>query len=88
MANEKQLIDANDVYSLFDINGFARMHLSDIDTISRVDAVEVVRCRSCKDYNWIPNCGRPMCTNLRGLTIAKPNDFCPYGQRKDDDGND
>lgn len=52
-----------------------------------VDAVEVVRCRSCKDYNWIPNCGRPMCTNPHGLTIAKPDDFCPYGQRKDGDRN-
>lgn len=41
MENEKLLIDANDVYSLFDINGFARLHLSDIDTIPRVDAVEV-----------------------------------------------
>ena len=54
-----------------------------IDDAPSVDAMEVVRCRSCKDYNWIPNCDRPMCTNLRGLTIAKPNDFCPYGQRKD-----
>ena len=37
------LIDVNDVYSLFDINGFARLHVADIDTIPRVDAVEVVQ---------------------------------------------
>ena len=42
MATEKRLIDANDVYALFDVNGFARLHVSDIDTILRVDAVEVV----------------------------------------------
>ena len=42
MAKERRLIDANDVYSLFDKSGFARLHVSDIDTILRVDAVEVV----------------------------------------------
>lgn len=42
MMNEKQLIDVNDVYSLFDINGFASLHTTDIDVIPRVDAVEVV----------------------------------------------
>ena len=43
MVAEKRLIDSNDVYSLFDKSGFARLHVSDIDTIPRVDAVEVER---------------------------------------------
>ena len=42
MENKKQLIAASAVYSLFDITGFARLHVSDIDTIPRVEAVEVV----------------------------------------------
>lgn len=42
MVNEKQLIDANDVYSLFDVNGFANLHITDIDVIPRMD-VEPVR---------------------------------------------
>ena len=42
MATEKRLIDVNDVYKLFDKNGFARMHVADIDQIPRVDAVEVL----------------------------------------------
>lgn len=50
MANEKRLIDANDVYSLFDVKGMARLHVADIDVIPRVDAVEVVRCKDCKHY--------------------------------------
>lgn len=45
MANEKRLIAANDVYALFDKNGFAILHVGDIDTIPRVDAVEVVHGR-------------------------------------------
>ena len=52
-----------------------------------VDAVEVVRCRICKNYNRIPNIGRPMCTKFLGLPIPKPDDFCSYGERKDGDGN-
>ena len=56
-----------------------------IDDATTVDAVEVVRCRDCEHYKWIPNFGRLMCTNFRGLAIAKPDDFCPYGERKDGD---
>ena len=50
MENEKRLIDFNDIYSLFNQNGIARLHVADIDTIPRVDAVEVVRCRDCFYY--------------------------------------
>ena len=45
MAVEKRLIDANDVYALFDKSGTARLHVADIDLIPRVDAVEVVHGR-------------------------------------------
>lgn len=82
MANDKQLIDANDVYSLFDRSRFARMHLSDIDTIPRVDAVEVVRCRDCKHCdpeNY--HCDHPMST--AAPLRRKPDDFCSYGERKE-----
>lgn len=30
-----KLIDADDVYSLFDKSGFARLHVADIDTIEK-----------------------------------------------------
>lgn len=43
--NDKRLIYVNDIYSLFNQNGIARLHVSDIDTIPRVDAVEVVHGR-------------------------------------------
>ena len=47
MTNKKQLIDINDVYSLFDVDGFASLHITDINAIQRVDAVEVARCKDC-----------------------------------------
>lgn len=47
-----------------------------------VDAVEVVRCRSCKHYERIPNSGRPMCTKFLGLSIPNADDFCSYGERR------
>lgn len=42
-----------------------------------VDAVEVVRCKDCK--YWI--CAINDC-HSRGM---KQNDFCSYGERKDND---
>lgn len=81
MANEKRLIDPNDVYALFGENGMARLHVGDIDQIKRVYAVEVVRCKDCKHYDKTPlgNGDRCMCTKFLGLTIPRPDDFCSYG---------
>ena len=90
MANEKRLIDANDVYALFDKNGFARLHVGDIDTIPRVDAVEVVRCAKCKrcmmcyPEKQIGKEATPgwYCKEFKGW--RRPDDFCSYGERRTD----
>ena len=99
MANEKRLIDANALKEsvMKEIRHYwnegeggyylAEDVIPDIDDAPTVDAVEVVRCRICKNYNRIPNIGRPMCTKFLGLPIPKPDDFCSYGERKDGDGN-
>ena len=63
MEKGQRLIDANDVYALFDVSGTARLHVGDIDIIPRVDAVEVVHgswlydsgsgkyfCSACDEY--------------------------------------
>ena len=42
----------------------------------RVDAVEVVRCKDCKKYN-----GHRYCTYFCETVLD--NDFCSYGERKD-----
>ena len=100
MANEKLLIDANVLLDEFlkqyterERNGnlvFAACEIKQdfadmISKVPNVDAVEVVRCRDCEHYKWIPNFGRLMCTNFRGLAIAKPDDFCSYGERRKND---
>ena len=91
MANEKRLIDANDVYALFDQNGFARMHIADIDVIPRADAVEVVHGR------WITRIqsyGTPKCS-VCGWCIPYSEDsrldatnYCPNCGAKMDGGNE
>lgn len=50
---------------------------TDIDAIPAVDAVEVVRCKDCK-YWAHGDCYR--------LELSRPNDFCSYGERREDDG--
>lgn len=94
MENEKRLIYADKIYDAIESrykvssgieHRCERDFLDLICEAPTVDAVEVVRCRDCEHYKWIPNFGRLMCTNFRGLAIAKPDDFCPYGERKDCD---
>ena len=94
MANEKQLIyaDKSDdaIESRYKVSSgiehrCERDFLDLICEAPTVDAVEVVRCRDCEHYKWIPNFGRLMCTNFRGLAIAKPDDFCSYGERRKND---
>lgn len=49
-----------------------------------VDAVPVVRCRNCADYqtDWKPSCsGVYYCATLD--SFMRPNDFCSYGERRD-----
>ena len=45
MVVKRQLVDANDVYSLFDKSGRATLYVGDIDVIPRVDTVEVMHGR-------------------------------------------
>ena len=74
MADEKQLIDANDVYSLFDVNGFANLHITDIDVIPRAD-VESVR-----HGRWVqqPLNGTHIWRCSKCETIGSPQwNYCP-----------
>ena len=80
-------LDMHDQYSL----GLYHGAVTDKDLIGEmptVDAVEVVRCRDCK-HRGTDDCifhikGEPADEELlRKLD----NDFCSYGERKDDDGN-
>ena len=84
MTNEKRLIDAKKLpYSIaVDDNGKQIFYVKakDIDNAPTVDAVEVVRCKDCKNdgrcsiqdaMNWTPR--------------AETGDyFCSYGERRND----
>lgn len=48
------------------------------------DVVEVVRCRDCRRYAT-DNKGERYCPFTKGLRKPKPDDFCSYGERKDDE---
>ena len=86
----KRLIDANALKDLRDKYIRGEIHFDDeydmVDRCPTVDAEVVVRCKDCKHYDL-----------GGGLTIysdgnmhpeawqsRKPDDFCSYGERKDD----
>lgn len=50
-----------------------------------VDAVEVVRCKNCKHRADEVERGKYLC-NLKMIGIVRANDFCAYGERREDDG--
>lgn len=87
MANEKRLIDADDFIKHWN-SEWRHLHPDDcflvaIRNFHAVDAVEVVRCRDCKWWHEDDDVGH--CDNPDGLdNYAKPDDFCSYGERKDD----
>lgn len=101
MANEKRLIDANALKSQITryhmsltpryISKLVDAEIGDVidilDESPTVDAVEVVRCKDCimlspeeirKAYNAGNFC-------MRTGLIVGDNDFCSYGERKNND---
>ena len=93
---EQRLIDANALLKqidfeydlnygeiLTDPRKFADM----VEDAPTVDAVPVVRCKDCKHYkpqkqsaHW--KCTSPYCMRVVAVKV-KPDDFCSYGQRKE-----
>lgn len=50
-----------------------------------VDAVIPVRCAQCKHFKRnLEN--DTYCSSVNGLTDPQEDDFCSYGERRDDDG--
>lgn len=52
-----------------------------IDRIKPVDAVEIVRCKDCKHRYYLEN-GMGFC-RVNFPYGKKEDDFCSYGERKD-----
>ena len=53
-----------------------------LDDMPTVDAVEAVRCKDCA----VPHNKYTGCPKLNGL-VTPPDFYCPFGERKDGDGN-
>ena len=52
-----------------------------IDNEPTVDAVEVVRCKDCK---WWETDEVFKCVAYDAFWVANPDDYCPWGERKED----
>ena len=60
--------------------GFCYIPVEAVKNAPAVDAVEVVRCKECykRNKSWCPMRDNGM----------RENDFCSYGERRADDGNE
>lgn len=89
MASEKRLIDVNPFMKAgwhLVRTGKSNEHLASLSLadVPTVDTVEVVRCKDCKHYMlWEDSEDKRTCSKSIGLMISDPDDFCSYGERKD-----
>ena len=100
MANEKRLVDANALLSElekfdnpmpnksgYDFLCGVATAITEIENAPTVDAVEVVRCKDCKNGRqpWLE--GQTMVKCMVGKTmLVTPEHFCSYGERRTDSG--
>ena len=98
MATEKRLIDADALLAEFDkfanpmpnksgydfLCGIATA-ITEIEDAPTVDAVEVVRCKDCKNWKkpWLVDQTLGVC-QVGKKTLTEPNHFCSYGERRTD----
>lgn len=94
MTNEKRLIDANRALEIVREQGIAHPNvyyltnyaMAILQEAPTVDAVEVVRCRNCKYGDWDSKPDDAMvCMRTKDGFWRSGNDFCSYGERKEDD---
>ena len=68
----------------YHLTNYAMLVLQEAPT---VDVVEVVRCRNCKYGDWDSKPDDAMvCMRTKDGFWRSGNDFCSYGERKEDDG--
>ena len=93
MASKKRLISLDDVLQKLLIDaaeskGIIRSLILDVvDYLKKqpvIDAVEVVRCKDCKNGRqpWLEGQTMVKCMVGKGA-IVTPEHFCSYGERKD-----
>ena len=73
LSTEKRLIDADALLEKMKRTSRYFDVLFDVEEMPTVDAVEVVRCRECRNFKTY-NCR---------MVASGYDDFCSYGERKD-----
>ena len=58
--------------------------LTMVEYAQTIDAVPVVRCKDCMRYEPLNDC-KPFDCEYSGMYGVTKDDFCSYGERKDDD---
>lgn len=89
MANEKRLIDANALIEEANAEGaYGYVDAFQIANAPTVDAVEVVRCRECKHWHKETLfCDYMPYGEAQERVNWYADDFCSYGELKDDSDN-
>ena len=59
------------------------MAVDDLHYLPTADAVEVVRCKYCENYEPHGNGIAGLCKNKKNKGIRYAGDFCSYGVRKE-----
>lgn len=62
--------------------------VEDIEAAPAADVVEVVRCAQCKHFNVITEDGRIKIGCSKHEIVTFKNDFCSYGERRDNNAAD
>ena len=85
-----RLVDADNARECFGGDGVTGAVMQRMfDSLPTIDAVPVVRCRECKYWRrytrqWENHCAGE-CERHRMEGGTYENDFCSYGQRKEDE---
>lgn len=56
-----------------------------VEEMPTIDAVPVVRCKDCKRFVDNKEAFVKYCSYGRGIKFVSENDFCSYGERKNDE---
>ena len=64
-------------------DGCSAKNLQSISDMPAADVAEVVRCKGCKFEGKYLG-GGLYCKHDKGLLAPKPDDFCSYGERREE----
>ena len=53
--------------------------------IQFIDMVKIICCKNCKHYTMNTELLGNVCNSLFTVFPMKPDDFCSYGERKDEE---